>query len=62
MTLAERSKVILDLWNLFIVIVSLGLTYQVRVMTKDSTVLKKSLFKKKSHLNALGRKLDFDVT
>ena len=45
--LAERSKVNLDLWNLFIAIVSLGLTYQVRKMTKASTVLKtKSTFKK----------------
>ena len=31
--LAERLKVNLDLWNLFIDIVSLGLTYQVRIMT-----------------------------
>ena len=45
--LAERSKVNLDLWNLFIAIVSLGLTYQVRIMTKASTVLKiNQLFKK----------------
>ena len=45
--LAERSKVNLDLWNLFIAIVSLGLTYQVRIMTLASTVLKKNqLFKK----------------
>ena len=39
--LAERSKVNLDRWNLFLVIVSLGLTYQVRIMTKASTVFKK---------------------
>ena len=32
----------LDLWNLFIAIVSLGLTYQVRIMTFSSTVLKES--------------------
>ena len=38
---AKRSKVNLDLWNLFIAIVSLGLTYQVRIMTKASTVFKK---------------------
>ena len=31
--LAERSKVNLDLWSLFIAIVSLSLTYQVRLMT-----------------------------
>ena len=44
--LAERSKVNLDLWNLFIAIVSLGLTYQVRVMTLASIVLKKINFSK----------------
>ena len=40
--LAERSKVNLDLWNLFIAIVSSGLTYQGRIMTKASTVFKKN--------------------
>ena len=45
--LAERSKVNLDLWNLFIAIVSIDLTYQVRIMTLASTVFKKSTFKKK---------------
>ena len=59
--LAERSKVNLDLLNLFIANVSLGLTYQVRIMTKYSTVFKKSPFQKKSHLNALGSKFDLDV-
>ena len=45
--LAKRSKVNLDLWNLYIAIVSLGLTYQVRIMTKASTFFKKNqLFKK----------------
>ena len=54
--LAERSKVNLDLWNLFIAIVSLGLTYQVRTLTFASTVFNKFNFskKKKHHLNALG--------
>ena len=42
--------------NLFIAIVSLGSTYQVRIMTKASTVFKKN-FKKKKHLNALGSKI-----
>ena len=47
--LAERSKVNLDLWNLFIAIVSLGLTYQVRIMTKASTtVFQKINFSKKN--------------
>ena len=36
-------KVNLEIWNLFIAIVSLGLTYQVRIMTLASTVLKKTL-------------------
>ena len=31
-------KVNLDLWNLFIAIVSLGLTYQENIMTEASTV------------------------
>ena len=60
--LAERSKVNLDLPNLFIAIVSLGLTYQVRIMTLASSVFKKINFSKKtSHLNALGSKFDLDV-
>ena len=45
--LANRSKVNLDLWNLFIAIVSLGYTYQVKIMTKASTVFKKINFSKK---------------
>ena len=59
--LAERSKVNLDLWNLFIAIGSLGQTYQVRIMTFASTVFKKSTFQKNSHLNALGSKFDLDA-
>ena len=50
MTLAERSKVNLDLWNCL-------LTYQVRTMTMASTVLKELTFPKKSYLNALGSKI-----
>ena len=46
-------KVNPDLWNCL-------LTYQVRTMTKASTVLKKT-FSKRSHLNALGSKFDLDV-
>ena len=61
MNLAEKLKVNLDLLNLFIAIVSLGLTYQVRIMTLASTEFKKSTFKKKSHLNALGSKFDLDI-
>ena len=60
-TFAEKLKVNLDLWNLFKAIVSLGLTYQVRIMTKASTVFKNQLFKKKSHLSALGGKFDLNV-
>ena len=59
--LAKRSKVNLDLWNLFIAIVSLGQTYQVRIMTLASTGFKKTTFQKHSHLNALGSKFDLDA-
>ena len=59
--LAERSKVNLDLWNSFLAIVTLDLTYQVRIMTLASVVLKKSTFKKFPHLNALGSKFDLEV-
>ena len=61
MTLAERAKVNFDLRNLFIAIVSLVLTYQVRIMTLASTVFKKSTFQKNSHLKTLGSKFDLDV-
>ena len=45
-TLVERSKVNLDLWNLYIAIVTLCLTYQVKIMTMASTDLKKKTLKK----------------
>ena len=61
-TLAEKSKVKLDLSNLFIAIVSLGLTYQVRIMTSASTVFKQSTFHKNSHFNELGCKIDLDLS
>ena len=54
-------KVNLDLWNLFIAIVSFGLMYQVRIMTLASTVFKKSTFQKITNLNELGSKFDLDV-
>ena len=61
-TTAEKSKVNFDLWNLFIAIVSSGLTYQARIKTLASTVFKKSNFQKKnSNINALGSKFDLDV-
>ena len=47
--LAERSKVNLDLCNLFIAIVSLDKTYQVRIMTLVYIVFKKSTFQKFPH-------------
>ena len=59
--LAERSNVNLDLWNLFIAIATLDLTYQVRIMTLASVVFKNSTFQKFTHLNALGSKFDLDV-
>ena len=43
-----------------IAIVSLGLTYQVRIKTLALTVFKKSTFQTNSHLNALESKLDLD--
>ena len=61
MALAERSKDNLDLWNLFIAIVTLNKTYQVRIMTKASIVFEKSTFQKFPHLNALISKFDLDV-
>ena len=61
MALPERSKVNLDLWNLFIAIVTLDKIYQVRIMTLASIVFKKSTFQKFPHLNALGSKFDLDV-
>ena len=59
--LAERSKVNLDLWNLFIAIVTLDKTYWVRIVTLASVVFKKSTFQKIPHLNALGSKFDLDI-
>ena len=58
---AERSKVNLDLWNLFIAFFTLDKTYQVRIMTLASMVFKQSTFQKCPHLNALGSKFDLDV-
>ena len=46
--------------NLSIAIVSLGLTYHVKIVTLASTVFKKSTFQKMSYLNALGRKFDLN--
>ena len=54
-------KVYLDLWSLFIAIVSLGLMYQVRILTLASTVFKKSTFQKITNLKALGSKFALDV-
>ena len=51
--LAERSKVNLDLCNLFIAIVTLDKTYQVRIMTLASIVFKKSTFQKISPLKCI---------
>ena len=54
-------KVNLDLCNYLISIDSLGLTFQVSVMTLASTEFKKSTFQKFTNLNALGSKFDLDV-
>ena len=55
---AKSSKVNLDLWNLFIAIVTLDLTYKVRIMTLASAVFKISTFQKKNaHFNVFGATL-----
>ena len=59
MSLAERSKVKVDR-NFSIAIVSLGLTYQVRLKTLAPTLYKIN-FSKISNLNALESKSDLDV-
>ena len=59
--LPERSKVNLDHWNLFIAIVTVYQTYQVRIMILASAVFKKSTFQKFPHLKALGSKFDLAV-
>ena len=51
--LAKRSKVNLDLWNLFIAIVTLDSTFQVRIMTFASVVFKKSTFQKFPHFKCI---------
>ena len=58
----QRSTLTNETYTVFIAIVSLVLTYQVRIMTLASTVFKKSkTFQKISHLNALGSKFDLHV-
>ena len=55
--LAERSKVNLDLWNLFIAIISLSERYQERIMTKASTVFKKINFSKRFQIKCKRKKI-----
>ena len=55
----QRSTLTFETY--FIAIISIGSTYQVRIMTLALTVFKKLTFQKISHLNALGRKFDLDV-
>ena len=57
----QRSTLTNETYTVFIAIVSLELTYQIRIMTLASTVFKKSTFQKISHLNALGSKFDLHV-
>ena len=61
MTLAEKLKVNLDLLNLFIAIVSLGLTVSSENNDFGFNSIQKINFSKKSHLNALGSKFDLDI-
>ena len=56
-TLAERAKFNPDLWNLFTAIVSLVLTYQVRIMTLALKVFKKSTFQKILTFKCIRKKL-----
>ena len=55
--LAERSKVNLDLWNLFIAIVTLDYTYQVRITTLASVVFKKINFSKISPFKCIRKQI-----
>ena len=55
--LAERSKVNLDLCNLFIAIVTLDKIYQVRIMTLASIVFKKINFPKISPLKCIRKQI-----
>ena len=60
--LAEKLKVNLDLWNLFIAIVSFW--FNISSENNDfglNSFQKIKFSKKKSHLNALGSKYDLDV-
>ena len=55
--LAERSKVNLDLWNLFIAIVPLDYTHRVRKMVKASTVFKKINFSKNFPFKCINKQI-----
>ena len=55
--LAERSKVNIDLWNLFIAIVTLDYTYQVRIMTLALVVFKKINFSKISPFKCIRKQI-----
>ena len=59
--LAERSTVNLDLCNLFIAIVTLDKTYQVRIMTLASIVFLKINFSKIPPLKCIRKQFDLDV-
>ena len=55
--LAERSKVNFDIWNLYIAIVTLDKTYQVRIMTLASIVFKKINFSKISPFQCIRKQI-----
>ena len=55
----QRSN--LAFLKIFIAIVSLGLTYPVKIITLASTVFKDTTCQKISKKNALGSKFDLDV-
>ena len=55
--LAERSKVIFDLWNLFIAIFTLDSTYEVKIMTLALVVFKKINFSKISPFKCIRKQI-----
>ena len=57
--LAERSKVNLDLCNLFIAIVTLNISREINDIGFSS--FQKINFSRFPHLNAIGSKFDLDV-
>ena len=60
-TLVEKLKVNLDLWNLFIAIVALGLTYQVKNIDFGFNGIQKINFSKNFPFECIRMQIDLDV-